>query len=155
MDEHQNLLEIGKSMWRRSPLDVLVPAATGLAVVQFVTTLMVLRSSPQLVAVVCLAAAAFASAQALRFLYRLAKQDGARELTLQDVRNLFLPFLLSVALYAFVAPTERLGLFVALMSLPHLFALLYLMGRYTGGIPDASLARPEKFYTYVFRQLLR
>lgn len=137
-----------RESWNTSRLDLLEPAVYGLAGGQLLMALLGLRSVHTVFVMLCLAASVFAAYKTVALMRRM-RADCARDtrttLTHRDTQELFVPLILSMAVYGIIAPNAGLGIIFAAITAPHLCALLYLVTRYTDIAPATRFQYPGVF----------
>lgn len=133
MHTEENPISWARATWAARPLELMLPAAVGVSVAQIATAYFALRSEYHLLLWISLGLVAFAAARTMVFIHRITKEHAwsrVPEVSMGELARLILPLFSSVALYAAIAPNDRLGLFFATMSLPHFFFVIYLAKRY-------------------------
>ena len=139
-----------REAWASHRFELLLPIGGGVALAQFLTAAFALRSGHRFLLLVIVAATAFALLRTAALLARLSQEraEGAQtRLSLHELKELFLPQLAAMLLYAAIAPNARFGLFFAAISLPHLALLIYLARRYAAETLPAITLRLPTFET--------
>jgi hypothetical protein len=145
MDAHKTTpwqwLRETRGQWYR---ELLLPVGAGIALAQFLTIALALHSDHRFLLFVVVASAGFVFLRTMALLVRLSQEDAAAKscISRRDLQELFIPLLLSIALYTAIAPGARFVAFIALASLPHLALLAYLAGRYAAGALPALALPP-------------
>lgn len=122
-----------REAWNSSPLDLVIPAAVGVAGAQFLIAAFALRSSHELLLLVCVLATAAAVVQMVALLAQLWQERAEAiesSLSNNELIALCTPTLFAVLLYALIAPNARMALFFAGIALPHLALVAYLAKTY-------------------------
>ncbi len=130
-----------REAWEHSKLELLVPAAAGMALAQLLTGLFALHSYHTVLLWLVLAGAGYTVIRTFVLLYRLntdAAQGARTTLYSTDLHQLFGPMIGSVALYGMIAPNIWLGIFYALVTIPHFLFLLYFTKRHAVLVSDTT-----------------
>ncbi len=145
MDTNEHPLLYIKEQWQRAPLELLIPAALGLGLLQLAVALLVFLSASFWTFALCFALTLFAAGRAalfLRVLLRNSRTGVTTALQARDLQLLLGSLIGAVGLYALLGPNTRLGIFFALMSLPHFLSLIYLAKRHTAYVAAPATTSP-------------
>lgn len=132
-----------KDAWTHERLQVLVPAAAGLALGHLALALLGLRSAHTVFLFISIGSAAYAAVGTLAFLYQLSSYHAMTlrlVLTEREAQGLFLPIIVSVVVYGIIAPNMVLGIIFACVSIPHALMLVYMVRTYAAVVPAPAHA---------------
>ncbi len=136
-------------VWRQSPLDVLLPLATGMALVHFCVAAFVLWSYNHFFLICFIVTASIVLLQVSVFLYRLYMNDKRgvpQTITTAEIQRLLSSLCISTIFYTVIAPTHTWVVLFTVLSFAYallLLCIIYKLSPYTFSLPRIQSTQRE------------